>query len=79
MAERKKLKAEFNSVQHVKGTVAMARSHDIDSADSQFYIALTTTAHLDQKYTVFAQVTEGLDILNLVKQNDKIISMIFEL
>ena len=33
------LKAEFNSLQHVKGTVAMARSQDPDSADSQFYIA----------------------------------------
>ncbi|MCY4524118.1 MAG: peptidylprolyl isomerase, partial [Halobacteriovoraceae bacterium] len=37
-----KLAAEFNSIQHVKGTVAMARAADINSADCQFYIALTT-------------------------------------
>ena len=37
----KNLKAEFNSIQHIKGTVAMARAPDPDSADSQFYIALS--------------------------------------
>ena len=74
----KKLKAEFNSLQHIKGTVAMARAQDPDSADSQFYIALTTLPHLDQKYTVFGQVVEGLDHLVKIKKGDKILSMVFE-
>ena len=70
-----KLKAEFNDIQHVKGTVAMARGQEVDSADSQFYIALTTLSHLDKKYTVFGQVIKGLDILEKITQNDKILSI----
>jgi cyclophilin family peptidyl-prolyl cis-trans isomerase len=73
----KKLKAEFNDAQHIKGTVAMARTNDPDSADSQFYIALNTLPHLDNKYTVFGQVVEGLDVISKVKQGDVIISMVF--
>lgn len=74
----KNLKAEFNDIQHIKGTVAMARTRDPDSADSQFYIALTTLPHLDAKYTVFGQVVEGLDVISKIQQNDVIISMVFK-
>lgn len=74
----KKLKAEFNEIQHIKGTVAMARAQDVDSADSQFYIALNTLPHLDKSYTVFGQVTEGLDVLEKIVQGDKIITMTFQ-
>ena len=69
------LKAEFNSIQHIKGTVAMARANDVNSADSQFYIALSTLPHLDQKYTVFGQVVEGESVLDKIAQGDKILSM----
>ncbi len=74
----KKLKAEFNDIQHIKGTVAMARTQDPDSADSQFYIALTTLPNLDEKYTVFGQVIDGLDVINQIQKDDVIISMIFK-
>src|SRR4030095_3257659 len=47
------IKAEFNKQKHVRGTVAMARSQDPDSAGSQFYICYGTTPHLDGQYTVF--------------------------
>jgi cyclophilin family peptidyl-prolyl cis-trans isomerase len=70
-----KLAAEFNSRRHVEGTVAMARGADKDSADSQFYISLGTLPHLDQNYTVFGQVTEGMDIAKRIKVGDKIIRM----
>lgn len=74
----KKLKAEFSNLQHVKGTVAMARAAgDENSADSQFYIALNTLPHLDGSYTVFGQVTEGLDAVEKIQKGDKIISMSF--
>lgn len=74
----KKLKAEFSELQHVKGTVAMARaSGDKNSADSQFYIALNTLPHLDGSYTVFGQVTEGLEVVEKIQKGDKIISMSF--
>lgn len=71
-----KLQAEFNQLSHVKGTMAMARTlTDENSADSQFYIALTALPHLDNKYTVFGQVVDGLDVLDKVRKGDKIISI----
>ena len=75
-----KLKAEFNKLQHIKGTVALARNpKDPDSADSQFYITLTTLTHLDSNYTVFGQVTEGLELLDQITLNDKIITASLQL
>lgn len=68
-----KLEAEFNTRHHVEGTVAMARAQDPDSADSQFYISLGTLPHLDQQYTVFGQVVEGMDIVKKIKQGDRMI------
>jgi cyclophilin family peptidyl-prolyl cis-trans isomerase len=71
-----RLKAEFNTRRHIEGTVAMARAgSDPDSADSQFYFSLGTFPHLDRNYTVFGQVTEGLDIIRNIKIDDKIVSM----
>lgn len=70
-----KLKAEFNSRKHVEGTVAMARAQDKDSADSQFYISLGTHPHLDGSYTVFGQVTSGLDAVKKIKMGDKMKSV----
>lgn len=55
------LKAEFNSQKHIAGTLSMARSAAPDSAGSQFYICLAPQPHLDGSYTVFGQVTEGMD------------------
>jgi peptidylprolyl isomerase len=71
------LKAEFSDLQHIKGTVAMARAADKDSADSQFYIALNTLPHLDGQYTVFGQVVEGLEFVEKVQAGDKILSMTY--
>jgi cyclophilin family peptidyl-prolyl cis-trans isomerase len=70
-----KLKAEFNELQHIKGTIAMARGIDKDSADSQFYICLTTLSHLDGKNTIFGQVVDGLDVLPKLSKGDRIISI----
>ena len=72
-----KIKAEFNEIQHIKGTIAMARKiDDVNSSDSQFYIALTTLPHLDGKYTVFGQVIAGLNILDKIQKDDKILSIV---
>lgn len=70
-----KLDPEFNSIQHIKGTIGLARSVDEKSGDSQFYIALTTLPHLDGKYTVFAQVVDGIDLLSKIKPGDRIESI----
>ncbi len=66
------LKAEFNERPHVKGTVAMARAQTPDSAGSQFYICLGDARFLDRKYTVFGQVTGGLDVVSRLRVGDKI-------
>lgn len=73
-----KLKAEFNKRRHLEGTVAMARAADPDSADSQFYIALGQHPHLDGSYTVFGQVTEGMDAVRKLAVGDKMISVRIE-
>jgi cyclophilin family peptidyl-prolyl cis-trans isomerase len=70
-----KLKAEFNSRKHVEGTVAMARASDPDSADSQFYISLGTHPHLDNSYTVFGQVIEGMDTARRIQVGDKMLNV----
>jgi len=61
------IKAEFNDTKHVRGTVAMARTADPDSAGSQFYICFGPQPHLDHQYTVFGQVVEGMDVVDQVK------------
>lgn len=73
-----KLKAEFNNRKHLEGTVAMARASDPDSADSQFYITLSQTPHLDHSYTVFGQVIEGMDVVRKIQVGDKMTSVIIE-
>ena len=59
------VKAEFNKRQHVPGTLSMARSGHPDSAGSQFFICLTREKcqHLDNQYTGFGQVVEGMDVV----------------
>lgn len=65
------IKAEFNLQKHLKGTVAMARKpNNIDSAGSQFYICLEPLPSLDNQYTVFGQVVEGMDIVNGIQKGD---------
>lgn len=63
-----KLKAEFNDRSHKKGILSMARSANPDSAGSQFFICVSDAPWLDKKYTVFGEVTKGLDVV------DKIVS-----
>ncbi len=62
--------AEFNKKPHIAGTVAMARSSDPNSADSQFYICLAPAPFLDGHYTVFGQVAEGMDVVLKVRAGD---------
>jgi peptidyl-prolyl cis-trans isomerase B (cyclophilin B) len=65
------LKAEFSDLPHVRGTVAMARSSNPDSAGSQFYICLADARFLDKNYTVFGQMTEGFEALDAIRRGDK--------
>jgi peptidylprolyl isomerase/peptidyl-prolyl cis-trans isomerase B (cyclophilin B) len=73
-----KLKAEFNQRKHVDGTLAMARAADPNSADAQFYICLGPQPHLDNSYTVFGQVIEGMDAVRKLQVGDKMTSVTIE-
>lgn len=62
--------AEFSSLPHVRGTVAMARSSNPNSAGSQFYICLGDARFLDKQYTVFGQMTQGYEALDKIRVGD---------
>ena len=82
----KKLKAEFNRNPHKRGTVSMARSMFPDSADSQFFICFNDCNWLDGQYTVWGEVTSGMEHIDAIKKGrgangevenpDEIISMV---
>ena len=63
------IKAEFNSRSHLRGIVSMARSTDPDSAGSQFFFVTTDSTFLDKQYTVFGEVTDGIEV------TDKIVNL----
>ncbi|WP_217701527.1 peptidylprolyl isomerase [Thalassospira lucentensis] len=63
-----KLKAEFSNEHHARGTVSMARSASPDSADSQFFICLADAPHLDGQYTVWGEVVEGMEYVDMIKK-----------
>ncbi len=64
------LPAEFSNEPHVRGTLSMARARHPDSADSQFFIVLARARHLDGQYTVWGQVTNGMEFVSKIKKAD---------
>ena len=60
------IKAEFNSRSHLRGIISMARSQDPDSAGSQFFIITSDSTFLDREYTVFGEVTDGMDVADKI-------------
>ena len=77
----KKLKAEFSKEEFKRGTIGAARSQSPDSADSQFFICFDRASHLDGQYTVWGEVTEGMDVVDKIAKGeppakpDKIVTM----
>ena len=80
------VKAEFSrNRQFLRGTVGAARSQDPNSADSQFFICFAPTPFLNGQYTIWGQVTEGMEFIDNIKRGaggsgmvsnpDKIVSM----
>ena len=57
------LNAEFTDYEYVEGTVGMARAMNPNSADSQFFICFEGCGHLTGQYTVWGQVTDGMDVV----------------
>jgi len=72
------LAAEFNELQHLDGTVSMARAQDPNSAGSQFFICLGPQPFLDGQYTVFGQVIEGMDVVRAITPGDIKRSVVIE-
>jgi peptidylprolyl isomerase len=64
----KNLDAEFSPENHVRGVVSMARAQSPDSADSQFFIVYDNAPWLNGQYTVWGQVTEGMDHVDALKK-----------
>jgi peptidyl-prolyl cis-trans isomerase B (cyclophilin B) len=56
--------AEFSPTPHDRGILSMARGNEPGSATSSFFIVLARTQGLDNQYTVFGRVVEGLDVLD---------------
>ncbi|MGL5080226.1 MAG: peptidylprolyl isomerase [Microcoleaceae cyanobacterium] len=59
-------------LQNVRGTIAMARTDDPNSASSQFFLNLTDSSFLDGRFAVFGQVTAGLNVVDAIVQGDRI-------
>ena len=64
------LKAEFSDVAHNKGVLSMARSSDLNSANSQFFIIFESAPHLDRNYTAFGKVIKGIEFVDKIKRGD---------
>ena len=71
----KTIAAEFSHMHYMRGSVGMARDDDVNSNDSQFFICISDQPHLDGKYTFFGQVLQGEDVLDRIRQGDRILRM----
>lgn len=60
------VKAEFTNIKHLRGRVGMARSTEINSATSQFYICHGSPTFLDTRYTVFGETVSGFNVIDTV-------------
>ena len=75
------LKAEFSKEPHVRGICSMARSSSPNSANSQFFICFGDAGFLNNQYTVWGKVTEGMELVDKLKRGepvknpDKIVTM----
>ena len=66
------LPAEFNAEPHVRGTTSMARAASPDSGDSQFFICFDDARFLDNQYTVWGKVTEGMENVDKIKRGEPV-------
>ena len=80
-SDKPNLQAEFNAEPHVRGTCSMARTNQPHSANSQFFICFEDARFLDNQYTVWGKVTDGMDVIDQLQKGepprnpDSIVSM----
>ncbi len=63
---------------HDKGTIGMARSEDLNSASSQWFVNLADNDFLNGDYAVFGEVTSGMDVVESLREGDTITSVTIE-
>ena len=63
--------AEFNDTPHQRGTLSMARSQNIDSGSSQFFICHENAPFLDKQYTVFGQLISGIEVVDEIVNSER--------
>ena len=66
------LKAEFNAEPHRRGTCSMARAQSPDSANSQFFICFDDAGFLNKQYTVWGEVTSGMENVDKIKRGEPV-------
>jgi cyclophilin family peptidyl-prolyl cis-trans isomerase len=69
-SSRADIPAEFNAEKHVEGVCSMARSSSPNSANSQFFICLDDAGFLDRQYTVWGQVTSGMEHVHALPKGE---------
>ena len=80
-SDKPNLTAEFSKQPHVRGVCSMARTNQPNSANSQFFICFDDAKFLDGQYTVWGEVTEGMDLVDGLPKGEpprapgKIVSM----
>ena len=63
--------AELNDTPHQRGTLSMARSQNIDSGSSQFFICHDNAPFLDGQYTVFGQLISGIEVVDEIVNSER--------
>ena len=71
-SDKPDLQAEFNSEPHVRGVCSMARTSYPHSANSQFFICFQPAPFLDGQYTIWGQVTEGMEFVDKIKRGEPV-------
>ena len=69
-SEKPNLKAEFSKEPHARGVCSMARSSNPNSANSQFFICLDDASFLDGQYTVWGEVSEGMEAVDALPKGE---------
>ena len=67
-SDKPNLNQEFSSESHVRGTASMARSADPNSANSQFFICFGDCSWLNNQYTIWGEVEEGMELIDQIKK-----------
>ncbi|MGN6271096.1 MAG: peptidylprolyl isomerase [Sphingomonas sp.] len=69
-SDKPDLPAEFSKEPHVRGVCSMARTQNPNSANSQFFICFDDARFLDSQYTVWGEVTDGMDLIDALPKGE---------